>query len=128
MPLCFGRFCYQTKQKVKKFISKRFKPQKFLGDKTRKSKRWVEAIFLAQKIYEIENAGWRTRRDWLMEGKTVWELAEGITMQRSEDCMVWYVWRTYDDQAREFCKSIPAFSLRQNTLERLLYDQPWVCI
>ena len=128
MSFWFSRFRYQTKQKIKKIISRNFKPQRNLGDKTGKSKRRIEAMSLAQKIYEIENADWRTKRDWLMEGKTVWELAEGITMQRSEDCMVWYVWRTYDDQAREFCKFIPASYLPQNTIERLLYDQPWECI
>jgi len=121
-------FRYSVKKKIKKFISRHFKPQKYLGEKTRKSKRYIEAISLAQKISEIQKADWSTKSDWHKNGVTEWKLTEGIRMEYSDDHMAIYVWRRYNDQARSFCKILPAFLDYPDDIEPLLYDQPWVCI
>lgn len=88
----------------------------------------IEAKELAHSIYNIQQADWKTKRQWHREGKSSWKLSDRIRMTKSDDCMSLYLLKTYDDQAREFCKVIPAFNLDENCIEKLLCDQPWCCI
>ena len=46
----------------------------------------------------------------------------------SDDRMAWHLIRRYPDQVREFVKVVPRLSLSVETLERLINDQPWICI
>ena len=83
---------------------------------------------LAQRIYNVENANYKQVRKWHKNGVTQWGLLGGVYMERSDDCMCWYLWRSKPDQARLFCKVVPRFHLSVQTIEAILAAQPWVCI
>lgn len=123
-----SRLIYKVRQTIHNMIIRRFKPAKNRGDHQWWFLRRCEAIVLARMIHYIEIANWKIQKQWRMEEKNSWDLLDGIYMHRSDDCMCWYLWRTYDDQAREFCKIIPAFYLDEDTIRKLLYEQPWICI
>lgn len=123
-----SRFFYKIKRKIHDMIIRRFKPAENLGSRHWWFRRRCEAIVLARKIYDVEHANWKIQKQWRQEKKDYWDLLDGIWMHRSDDCMSWILWRTYDDQAREFCKIIPAFYLDEDCVRRLLYNQPWICI
>ena len=48
----------------------------------------------------------------------------------SDDRMAWYLRKRYpyQGQVRELVKVVPRLSLSVETLERLINDQPWICI
>lgn len=87
-----------------------------------------ESRVLAKKVYEIENANYKQKREWHEKGVTTFKLAEDVYMNKSDDHMVWYLWKRFPDQAREFCKIVPAFFLYPDTIEKILNAQGWVCI
>ena len=66
---------------------------------------------LAQRIYDIENADSTQRKEWHKNNITKWELSKEIYMEKSEDCMCWYLWK-YDDGKCEFgyFKVVPKMS------------------
>ena len=119
---------YLFRRNINSAIIRWYKPAQYRGENESRLHRRCEAKALARAIYEIEHADWETRKAWRIEGKRNWDLADGIWMSQSDDCMCWHLWREYDDQARQFCKIIPAFYYYEDTLEKLLYSQPWVCI
>ena len=122
------RALYIAKRMIRHMIARCYKPARNVGEHKSRLYRSCEAKALARVIYNIENADWKTRKKWRLENKTRWDLADGIYMEESKDYMCWHLWRQYDDQARLFCKIIPSFRLREECIERLLHDQPWVCI
>ena len=87
-----------------------------------------ESRILAKKVYEIENANYKQKREWRDQGKKAFKIADDVYTEKSEDHMVWYLWKTFPDQARLFCKVVPAFYLYPESIERILDAQGWVCI
>lgn len=95
--------------------------------------RKVESARLAKQIHDIENAKFRCRKAWALHDRTRWDLLDAndnvgkIWLEVSDDCMVWYLWRRYPDQARLFCKCVPKANLDVIVIERVLNAQPWTC-
>lgn len=103
-------------------------PVDIIGGIRAKRKRKKESKFLAKKIYDIEHAHWKVRRDWLKNNVSSWELTDNIFLHESEDCMMWYLWLNRDDQARSFFKAVPKMFLTMKSIRDILKAQPWVCI
>ena len=87
-----------------------------------------ESRVLAKKVYEIENANYRQQKEWREQGITKHKLADNVYMEKSDDHMMWYLWKNLPDKARQFCKVVPAFHFYPITITRILKSQPWVCI
>lgn len=87
--------------------------------------RAVESCDIARKIYEIENADFKTKAQWNREGKTRWVIAEplypkeyshdivSIHMEMSSDHMCWYLWNQTADQVRLYWKVVPRMGFTQ---------------
>ena len=93
-----------------------------------------EAGKLARQIHGIENAKFRCRKSWLVNERGNWDLLDAenkvgdIWASQSEDSMMWYLWKRYDDQARLFWKCVPRMHLAVGEIERILKAQSWICI
>lgn len=130
------RFFFIIKRKTNGLIYKMYKPARNVCSDRSIIRSCCESKALAHAICEIESADWKVKKQWALENKSKWNLSERVYMTRSDDCMSWHLWKSYDDQARLFCKVIPSsiFSpsiysaMREKCIERLIRDQPWVCI
>lgn len=87
-----------------------------------------ESEDLAEKVYEIQNANFRQVREWYTNGVKRWRLSESVWMEKSEDHMMWYLWKSMPDQAREFFKAVPAMHFYPDRIAKVLDAQPWVCV
>lgn len=91
-----------------------------------------ESTFLAEKIYEIENMTLRQVKEKNLDKSFLiqdsYSLDENITLTRSSDYMVWYIWKTYPDQARSFFKVVPQVNYPKEKIAELLNIQAWVCV
>lgn len=87
-----------------------------------------ESRILAEKVYDIEHANYRQQKEWQEQGVTKHKLTDNVYMEKSDDHMVWYLWKTFPDQARLFCKVVPSFHLYADSIESILKSQGWVCI
>lgn len=87
----------------------------------------AEHVLLAENLVFIESRDYKTWAKWHKEGKTKWELGNGVIAERSKDTLVWYLWKTYPDQARTFLKVVPT-DMPEHIYRTLLEAQPWVCI
>ena len=87
-----------------------------------------ESRILAKKLYEIENADYRQQREWREKGITRHMISDDVYMEKSDDHMMWYLWKFRATERRELCKAVPAFHFYPDTIEKILKAQPWVCI
>lgn len=87
-----------------------------------------ESKILAEKVYEIESANYRQKKEWREQGITKHLISENVYMEKSDDHMMWYLWKFRSTERRELFKAVPALSLYPNTIEKILKAQPWVCI
>lgn len=87
-----------------------------------------ESKALAENIYNIQHVDWKTRKTWSLEQKNEWKLCADVRLEKSRDCLSWHLWKTYDDQARTFFKSVPAVDLSEDSIYKILLAQSWVCI
>ena len=52
-----------------------------------------------------------------------------VCIERSDDCMMFYLWWHKEDQARAFWKCVPAYSnYSKRKIEEILEVQAWMCI
>lgn len=84
---------------------------------------------IAQRIYDIENADYKQRKEWHKNNTTRWELTSEIYMEKSSDHMCWYLWK-YDSGKCEFgyFKVVPRMSCSKESIENILNAQMWVWI
>ena len=87
-----------------------------------------ESRILAEKVYEIENANYRQQKEWREHGVTKHKLTDNVYMEKSDDHMMWYLWKFSPVERREKCKVVPSFHLYPESIERILKSQGWVCI
>ena len=80
---------------------------------------------LAKVIYSIERDRKMMREFCLNDNK--YKL-ENISIELSEDCMVFHLWRRYPDQVRRFWKCVPAGRYTVDEIEEFLDIQKWLCI
>lgn len=84
---------------------------------------------LAEKIYEIENADFKQVKQWHKDGVKSWALTEDIRMEKSEDCMCWYLWKYNEDKCEfGYFKVIPRMYYDKRSIEKMLSAQHWVWI
>ena len=82
---------------------------------------------IAEEIYALEHDIDVYKEVILQENKSKY-IGNGITIKKSEDCLIWYLWRHYDDQVRVFFKAVPALHYSKGEIEGILDAQKWVCI
>lgn len=95
------------------------------GGKNRSTK---ESELLSKFIYDVEHADYETKSRWMDENKTSWKPIENVRLERSDDMLMWYLWKRFDDQARSFFKAVPSLHLDKETIYRVLDAQSWACI
>jgi len=83
---------------------------------------------IAEGIFNIENADFKQRKEWLLSRKKVWEITENVRIE--EDGLIWNVWRSASDGGRrDFWKCLPRdVGLSKERIATILSAQPWVCI
>ena len=86
-------------------------------------RRKKECYVLAKKIHEIEEDFWNN-----IVGKDKWKLTENVTLEQSNDKMMWYLWKRFPDQVRSFWKCVPATDLPEKNIAKILIQQYWECI
>lgn len=84
-----------------------------------------ESYLLAQKIYEIQNANWKSTKQWILENRKEWVLADGVRLEQSEDLLVWYVWKLSYWGDEECFKAVPRMGYYPDEIERILKSQAW---
>lgn len=77
---------------------------------------------IARRIFEIEND--LTLYRHVVSGNEI-DIADHVTMSRSSDGMVWYLWYHSSDQKYPFFKAIPT-CLGVCYTKAILKAQPWV--
>ena len=97
-------------------------------EKIMKEKMSTESGYLSQKLYEIENADWKTKKEWHINNIKRWALNDNIYAEKSEDCLCWYLWKSVPDQVRSYLKMVPAVFLSSDIIESILEAQPWMFI
>ena len=83
---------------------------------------------LADEIYEIENADFKQVKEWRQNGVVSWKLSDDVQLTHSADYMMWYLWKSYPDQARSFFKAVPSMHYDKERIRQMLDAQMWVCI
>ena len=84
---------------------------------------------IAEKIYEIENAHWKQKKEWAIQKVSRWRLTDDITMERSDDCIMWYLWKYNPDKCENsWLKCIPRLGYDKAAIETMLDAQHWVWI
>lgn len=87
---------------------------------------------LAKSIYEVINANWKLRKEWLSSGVKNWNFKieeSEVVMRYSDDGLAIYLWLMipWEDEPR--LKVIPACGyLSKEYIYRLLESQPWAFI
>ena len=84
---------------------------------------------IAEKIYEIENAHSKQMKEWIKQNVTRHKLTYDIYMEKSDDCMMWYLWK-YDPGKCEYgyFKCVPKMHYQKDVIERILEAQHWCWI
>lgn len=83
---------------------------------------------LAEEIYEIEHADYKTRKEWLDNGVTSWTLSGNVTLQRSDDYLMWYLWKAFPGHEDSFFKAVPMMGYDKKRIREILDAQLWECI
>lgn len=90
---------------------------------------------LAEKIFEIENMTSKKFRESGLPGdfasfrkQDSYKLTDDIFMEKSVDCMMWYLWNHHQELSRPFFKAVPRMNFSKATIEKILSDTPWSCI
>ena len=84
---------------------------------------------LAEKIYEIENANFKQVKEWNKNNVIKWNLTDNIYMEKSEDCMCWYLWKYSEDKCEYgYFKVIPRMRYKKDYIVKMLDAQIWVWI
>ena len=83
--------------------------------------RYVENNYIAYKLYDIEHSD--IAIDSRQRGFTI---RDNLFLQLSNDCMVWYIFKTAKDMSR-CVKVVPAANFNEDMIIRILKAQPWVC-
>lgn len=84
---------------------------------------------LAEKIYEIENANYKQVKEWHKNSVHKWKLTDDIYMEKSEDCMCWYLWKYSENECEYgYFKVIPRMRYSKEDIAAMLEAQRWVWI
>lgn len=99
---------------------------------------------IAEKIYEIEHANWKQKREWHLTGVKKWHVEirkvldtstsdiiwidETVTIEQSKDMFSWHIWDKSSLKNGAFLKVVPASDLEIDAIERILNAQPWFYI
>ena len=78
---------------------------------------------IAKAIYNLEH-DWKAMRDF-RKSDDDYVLLPNITISKSEDAMVWYVWFSCNEQDNPYVKVVPAFNYDVHTIEAILKAQSW---
>jgi len=97
-------------------------------DKIRASWESTESGRLALGIYDIENADFKTKNEWLRDNVLHWHLTDNVRLEISTDRMIWYLLKFYPDQARCFFKAVPKFRYDVSAINAILEAQAWQCL
>ena len=83
----------------------------------------------SQKLAEFI-CSYRKDRDAIKRGQhESYKICDGFSINLSDDCMVWYIWKRVPDQVRSFVKIVPDFwNYSAKDIERILDAQSWCCI
>lgn len=85
-----------------------------------------DSMKLAAEIHNIEHADFRTIRQWNAENKTKWSIGEGVTLERSIDHMMWYLWAPVPYKGnRYWFKAVPKLHLNKREIKKILDAQGW---
>lgn len=97
-----------------------------------------ESEMIARRIYNLEHGNWKELAAWnhsefeqRKHGKhTIVYISTlgDIEIHISDDWMCWYVWKTFEDQARPFYKVIKANMPEIESMIAMLDAQGWSCI
>lgn len=109
--------------------------------------RAVKSYDIARKIYEIEHADFKTQKEWRLDGKKEWVIAEpllngeysrevysrngfidSISMEKSPDHLCWYLWAHMTGRDSPHLKIVPAMDLEVKAIQTILESQPWVFV
>lgn len=83
-----------------------------------------QAKMIAEKIYSIEHAHFKEKRKWKQENVSSWDINDEIYLTISDDCMVWYVWKSNFTGDKWF-KVVQRGYLDRKTLYKIIKVQPW---
>lgn len=84
---------------------------------------------IAEKIYEIENAGFKQIKEWRKQNITRHKLTDDIYMERSDDCIMWYLWKYNPDKGEYgYFKCVPKLYHTKDTIKKILEAQSWCWI
>ena len=97
---------------------------------------------IAEKIYEIEHANYKQKREWHLNGVKKWHVEirkvldtsdiiwidETVTIEQSKDMFSWHIWDKSNLKNRAFLKVVPASDLEVDAIETILNAQPWLYV
>ncbi len=84
---------------------------------------------IAEEIWEIENASFQQKKEWILNDVKSFRLCDGIIwMKESDDHMLWYLWQVPYDQVKSFWKCVPKMYQSKRDIARILKAQHWSCI
>ena len=91
---------------------------------------------IAEKIYEIEHANWKQKKEWHLNGVEKWHVEIGnvldasttATIEQSKDMFSWHVWNKSHVKNGAFLKVVPASDLEIDAIETILNAQPWLYV
>lgn len=95
-----------------------------------------ESEMIARKIYELEHSNWKELAAWKHDefeqrkhGRhKILCISDDIEAHVSDDWMCWYVWKTFEDQARPFYKVVKFDMLSIESIIAMLDAQGWSCV
>ena len=81
---------------------------------------------IAEAIYAIENADWKTKVSWMKHAVKEWKLGANVKLESSSDLLAWYVWK-FDEEDLEYrYKVLPRANYSAARLETILKAQAWI--
>ena len=88
-----------------------------------------DSMQLAEQIHNIENADFKTVQQWIAEDKKSWKIGNHVTLKKSNDCMMWYLWFPVWYKAnRSYFKAVPKLHLNKREIKKILDAQSWAYI
>lgn len=92
-----------------------------------------ESKMIAEKIHQVEcSYDLESRREFFTKDK--WQIFEDkenaryFTLERSKDCMMWYIWKGVTYERRSFWKAVPMMELTVDQICDILNAERWLWI
>ena len=83
---------------------------------------------LANRIYEVEHASCKERKEWEIWGRNGWDLTDNVWMTCSDDKMVWYIWKDEGAFDTPLFKCVPRMYHSRKRIAEILKAQLWTII